>query len=219
MRSGAAAFLAVMVAAAAALTVAAAERKTALAFTLGVPDSEIAVVLKPGRTACQGPIDTSAPFTAVQARLGTLSRPGPAVDVVVNDFTTGRSLTGGHLAPGYGDHSVRRVQTGAVAEGRRIDVCVRNAGNHRVAIYGGAWAADQSSELRHGKETLKDDMSLVFLREKRVSLLSLVPTIFARAALWHPGWVGAWTFWALVALLLVAVPVSLVQALRGTERE
>jgi hypothetical protein len=48
-------------------------------------------------------------------------------------------------------------------------------------------------------------------------MFSLLPTIFSRAALFRPGWVGAWTFWALLVALTVAVPLLLARALGATE--
>jgi hypothetical protein len=42
--------------------------------------------------------------------------------------------------------------------------------------------------------------------------------MFERAALWHPGAVGAWTFWLLLGLAALLVPFLLARALAAGER-
>jgi len=49
-------------------------------------------------------------------------------------------------------------------------------------------------------------------------MLTALPDVFERAALWHPGWVGPWTFWLLLALVLGGVPLLLWRALSEAER-
>jgi hypothetical protein len=51
--------------------------------------------------------------------------------------------------------------------------------------------------------------------------LSQLPTAFRRASLFRPTWVGVWTYWALLAGLLVAVAAcgaALIAAARTDER-
>jgi hypothetical protein len=60
-------------------------------------------------------------------------------------------------------------------------------------------------------------MFLTFGRRHPTTALSLVPTMFRRAGLFHGGWVGAWTYWLLAALVALAVPALLVRALRDAE--
>jgi hypothetical protein len=43
--------------------------------------------------------------------------------------------------------------------------------------------------------------------------------VFERAALFRPGWVGAWTFWLLLAALVIGVPTLLGRALRAALEE
>ena len=51
------------------------------------------------------------------------------------------------------------------------------------------------------------------------SLLARLPDAFTHASQFKPGWVGAWTFWALAALVLIAVPLLLARALSGALRD
>ena len=57
-------------------------------------------------------------------------------------------------------------------------------------------------------------LAMIFSAPRSRSLIALLPTVFARAALFHPGWMGAWTFWALLVGLLVAAASALRSMLR-----
>jgi hypothetical protein len=41
---------------------------------------------------------------------------------------------------------------------------------------------------------------MLFL-DRSTSTLSLIPTIFRRASLFRPSWIGPWLYWLLVAVL------------------
>jgi hypothetical protein len=62
-------------------------------------------------------------------------------------------------------------------------------------------------------------LSLRFLRGHPRPVLSQVPLIIDRAALFRPGPVGPWTFWLLALLVAVAVPLLLAHALRRALKE
>jgi hypothetical protein len=46
-------------------------------------------------------------------------------------------------------------------------------------------------------------------------MLALVPDAFERAALFRPAWVGAWTFWVLLGLVVAGMPLLLMAAYRS----
>ena len=51
------------------------------------------------------------------------------------------------------------------------------------------------------------------------TLLSDIPTVFERAALFRPGWVGVWTFWLLAAALLGAFPLAALALTRAIDAD
>ena len=59
----------------------------------------------------------------------------------------------------------------------------------------------------NGQHTLMA-ASLLFLRAHAPSLLSQAPTMFRRASLFRPRWVGEWTLWVLAFALLVTFPIA-----------
>lgn len=201
----------------AVLAVAALQRNS-LAFTLGVYPGLVAVVLDPGQSACQTPVvvpDRSA-FDGVEVQLGTFGRPGPAMAVDVRDAATQRVVARGTLPAGYPDVARQRthvVRVGQVAAGRRVAVCLTNRGARKVAIYGNGDAASRTSTALHDGRPTGVDLALVFHRSPR-SVLAVLGDAAARASLFKFGWMGAWTFWLLGLLVLLAVPALLVRAVR-----
>jgi hypothetical protein len=59
-------------------------------------------------------------------------------------------------------------------------------------------------------------MTLVFKRKPR-SMLSALPDIIDRAALFHPSWFDAWMLWVLAASLVTLVPLLLTLGLWRAE--
>lgn len=82
-------------------------------------------------------------------------------------------------------------------------------GNPSGSRYGGAATVDGRSV---------GSLHINYLSAEQHSKFSMVPIVFARAALWGPGWLGSWVFYLLV-LLLPATAVfaawSFARALRG----
>lgn len=206
----------------AALVVVALAQRTSLAFTLGVASVIPAVGLDPGDEGCQTPISVpgGGEFDRVVLHLGTYRRPGPEVEVEVRDRAAdGRVIGRGTLAAGYADigrEPEHAIRVGEIPAGRQIDVCVLNRGSTKVAVFGNADAASRTSAATFNGQPAGVDMTMVFERSPR-SLASLTGALADRAALFKLGWIGGWTFWLLAALVLLAVPVLLVRAVRGLE--
>ena len=105
-----------------------------------------------------------------------------------------------------------------------VDVCFRLAGRGPFALLGHRDThADPSHAVlvtaRGRDRELGRDLRLVFARRQGRSVLSQLPDVFHRAALFRPNPVGAWTFWALLAAVLIGVPALLVRALRSAEAD
>lgn len=196
------------------------------AFSLDIPPSIAVAVVRPGQTVCQGPINTTAAFDSVTPWIspsdasGTIpNRPvlGAAVDLTVRDAVTNAALARGQIAAGY----VRPIDPivsldQKVSSGRRVRVCLRSHGPGIVDVMG-APVPNQALAEDDGTASGHLAIALLFLRQPR-SLLSLVPTIFGRASLFRPGWVGPWTFWVLSAALFgafVLAGLALIRALRS----
>ena len=213
-RAALAAFGAGCAVALAALVLAAASDDRGLAFTLNVRPQRVVAVAPPGAEACQRDVLVPARFDIVQVLLGTYGRPGPPLALIVREAGDGRVLAEGRLPAGAADNQAARIRVGPpVPEGARVDVCVRNAGSRRVALYGGPDEDGVGTAYAAGRR-LGADLRMSFRRSEPRSALALLPDVIDRAAVFRPRAVGAWTFWVLLVLVVAGLPLALGTALR-----
>ena len=200
------------------------------AFSLDIAPAGPVSVLQPGQAACQGPITPPSSFAFVQpwiypalatGAITTGSIPGAAVDLTVRDAVTNTILASGPIAAQY----VRPIfpivaLDRTIPSGRRIRVCLRSRGPGTVDLMGDP-LPNQALRDDDGNVTgePRAAISLLFLRQRPRSLLSLVPTVFTRASLFRPGWVGPWTYWLLSAVLLGAFVLTGVAVTRATRSD
>jgi hypothetical protein len=195
-----------------------ATQERTLAFTLGVPSNSAVAPLRPGQQLCQQPVavpDADSAFDAVAVQLGTYGRPGPALELTIRSGA--RTLAVGHLPGGYGDDASPSIPVGHVGDRAPLRVCVRNAGQDRVALYGAADAAARNSSAAVDGKPLNADVNLVFERAHPRSVASLAPAILSRASLFRVSWLGAWTYVLLALLVLAGIPALLALALRNAQ--
>ena len=223
-RGGLIAFAAVFAAGLVLLVVLAVTRDSPLVYTIGSGAAAPSAPLKAGEEACQGPLSPPAEaFDRVVLSLGTYGKPGQPVDVLVRDAASRRVLSRGRLAGGYPDiarapeHS---IPVTSITPHAAIEVCARNAGSAKVAVFGATGLAHRTSSATvAGKAQPGVDLAVRLERGQPRSLLARLPDAFTHASQFKPGWVGAWTFWVLTALVLIAVPLLLARALSGALRD
>ncbi len=196
-----------------ALTAVAAGEKRDLAFSLPVGAVGPTAKIWPGETACQRPITAQEDFEAVQLQVGSGRRAELSVAAVpLPDGGPRLAATRIAFPPGRSDVTVELGRT--VPQEARFALCMRNVGQGVVALYGARARADDGSAVYQGGRRENADLALVFLRDESRSVLSQVPDIFQRAALFRPGLVGAWTFWVMLIAVALGVPALLAAALR-----
>lgn len=103
-----------------------------------------------------------------------------------------------------------RDNTGRDNTGR---VCLR-ALDAGVQIGGWPDAAARPELLTQAGRPLPGDAHLAFLRQQKRPALAMVGDVFARAALFKPAWVGAWTFYLALLLALGVAGCGLAALLR-----
>jgi hypothetical protein len=215
---GALVLLALAALAVAGVVAAAAIDRRDLAFTPGVAPLGPVVQVDPGRQACQQALRVKAPFRAVELIPGPPPVVPGGLGVRVLDSRSRRVVGRGVLPPGQRGGQPLKVGVGMVSGARRIDVCIRDLGPRPVTLTGGRAESVPGSRLVRGAKEIEGyALSLRFFRERPRSVLSQVPLIFRRAALFRPALVGSWTFWALAALVALGVPLLLARALADVE--
>ncbi len=192
-----------------------------VAFALDVNPDVPAATLAPGQQVCQGPIAVVAPTANVILWVNPVGGPTPAATVTLRDYATRATLASGRIAPGLTAASAPGVQFNrTVRQGRTVSLCVRNPGPRPIALLGNA-GNSHSGMITVAGVPQKYALAGLFIRPHQVSLLSQIPTVFRRAALFRPDWVGSWTFWVLAVLLVGAFGVAgyaVVQAEREDAR-
>jgi len=187
-----------------------------IAFRIGALPRGPAAVLTPGGSVCQTPIDVQEDTDAVSVPVGTSGKPGTPLTISVHD-PRGRLLTQGRVNAGYADGSIQTARFRRIRAGGTVSLCIRNDGREPVYPLGEDVVVDSGIVQAGRKSTM--DISLTFLRPHRRSVLDLVPSMFRHAAVFRFGWVGAWTYWILAGLALLAVPLLCAYALARAARE
>ena len=194
---------------------------------LGVFVTGPVVYMREGDVACQGPVGLNERTRALTFNPATVLPSGPAITVFVREPGTTRTLASGRLAAGFDPAEPQTVRLSPPAPaGAIVDVCFRDEGPGTVQLFGDTPRGDTrlngpsahptlqtSAASLNGTPMPDADIAIVFPRAKPASPLALVPEMFRRAALFRPGWVGAWTYWLLAALAILAAPLLLWRAL------
>lgn len=213
------AFVVIAVLGAVGLVVAGASDKRATAFSLEVPTGHPALVLHDGQRACQGPVRAQAAFRGLELWVKPVRPPGTRLLVRVVSGAGSRLASGAvHAAPAAA--AALRVPVAAapstmtrvgldqtIRAGQVVSFCFENAGPSTLTL-AGAPAEPGSGNIEAGGHTYGLAAATVLLKPHASSVLSLLPTIFARAALFRPTWMGAWTYWLLLGLLAAAFPLA-----------
>ena len=178
-------------------------------FSIDVDPSSAVATLAPGHEACEGPIQTLGPIGYITLWATPVAGPGPALSVTVREaYGTHSMLAAARVPAGYlGPSAPEPALSPAVPSGTTISVCLRSDGPSRVNLIG------DIPNTRSGVLTVdgqrEQDVLAHFLRPQPVTLLSQLPAIFRRAALFRPSWVGPWTFWVLAVMLLGTFGVAI----------
>lgn len=216
-RLGLLTFLALALAAGVGLALEAAADERDLAFTLGLVPFQVAAKISPGQEACQVPLVVEERFAAIRFQVTGSRWPGGSVAASVRTVPEGRVLARGRVRGATRNDEPTVTLDREVREDARVAVCLRNTGPRRLTLHGRAGAAKLGSRVEVDGAPKRADLTLVFLRAEPRSALSLVPEMFRRAALFRPAWVGPWTFWLLLVVVLCGVPALLAAALRSAE--
>ena len=198
------------------LVAAAARPHDYIAFSLDVNPYVPAASLAPGQQACQGPVRIIVPVRNIVPWVTPVILPGSPVEMTVHDYATGTTLASGQVPKGYTQMVAPTVIMNAtLAQGRVISFCARNLGPKPVDMVGDIPNNNSGTLVANGQPQSKA-MALLLYRPHPVTLLSQLPNVFRRAALFRPGWVGSWTFWIL-AILLAGAFGGVVVAVRAAQ--
>ena len=142
-------------------------------------------------------------FDRVGFSVASLDSP---IRAVVIDADTKRTLAGGRLAAGAGGPA-HDVPVGTVRSEAPLRVCIVNEGRKALSLYGQVGAASPHSTGTLNGDDAGVDFAFTLRREPR-PIISLLPTIADRAALFRAGWVTP-VVYLVLALLILAIALLL----------
>lgn len=174
------------------------------------PPQRYVAVVAPGEQLCQRTEAVPAESGSLEFSVGTYGRPGPPLEVTLGGGTRGTR------AGGYRDGWVRVPFRGAAA-GRRAAVgvpavCVRNAGDSRLAIAGKATFPDSAATVdggaSEGRVTLR-------WRAVRPSTWWADGAQVAQRVTFAKADLGTWTPLVLLALMWIGAFALLLRSARA----
>jgi hypothetical protein len=204
-------FCGVLVLGVAALVVAGVSDRRSTAFSVDVPPSSPVAIVGPRQTVCQAPISVAEP-TAGMTVWAAGGSPGTARFLVtVRALNSNVLLARAELtspSPSAALIPLAGALTHSLGASQRVSICLSSTSRGVVDLLGSA-SNPTSGALTLGGKASNLALAMLFSTPRPRSLVALLPTVFARAALFHPGWMGAWTFWALLVGLVVAAALAL----------
>jgi hypothetical protein len=174
------------------------------------------VIVPGGGRLCMTDLAISKESRRLSFKVGTYSRPGPALAVKVK--ASGYS-SAAEVPAGFADNSVLDVPIAAPPSGRLATVCIRNRGARKIAFYA---ASDQA----HSRvKPFVDDKfqtatpTLSFAEAHKVSIAQRAGVIAGRIAVFRGFLDQAWIVWLLAVAMLVGVPLLVAAGLAASERQ
>jgi hypothetical protein len=179
-----------------------------LAYTNNVPAQTVATAIDPGGRMCRSQVYLPSNSTGIRLYALTYGHPGPRLEL---RFPERHHTISSALPGGYPDQRYIVIPIPRPGKESRGTLCVRNVGAGRVAFAGVGHSSTAGSLLSVDGRPVPADLAIEVTAPRR-SLFALVPTVFERATVWAPAWVGRWTYYLLaaVALAIAATAVWLV---------
>jgi hypothetical protein len=170
------------------------------------------VVIPAGARACQP--ETSIPAGAGTIRLSTSTAGQPVGPLAITVAKGGRTVASGTTPRGFDDGGVRARLGSAVGGLRDAKVCVTNQGPRRVAVAGQEVPFGTSAHVSDPREPQTRAMRIEWFEPNAATRLSRAGVVAKRYALEKPSWVGTWTFWAALVVLIAASAAGITLVVR-----
>jgi hypothetical protein len=167
--------------------------------------------VKAGETMCVR--DILVPAGTQRIRWGIDTQDKPRIPINMDVRVHGGPVLHGSIVrsvtPGF--HKVDIPMTAPVPGPqpyRFADLCLRPQGNGgQIFVWGRTLLDIKSKPIEIGKQRIPNRVALWFLplKHEERSILGQLGTMFDRASLFRPGFVGPWTFWVVLFLLVPAL--------------
>jgi hypothetical protein len=177
------------------------------------------VVIPPGAQACQPEIGIPRGAGTIRMTVGTAGKPAGPLAVTISQGR--RTLGSGATRGGIVDEPVRAHVGAGIGGARHARVCVSNRGPNQVALWGQEVPFGQGARVSARRMPQTRAMRLEWFEPHSATRISRAGVIAHRYGLVKASWVGTWTFWVALAVLVAvsAAGVALVarETLRASE--
>jgi hypothetical protein len=146
----------------------------------------------------------SAEARGMRFSVGTYRRPGPPLATTIR---AGDYSAGGKVPGGYPDNSAVQVPLPAPPSGRPAQVCVRNLGKHKLALYGAALDPARSRVRTLLDGSFQNFTPTFMFVDGRPSIAGNAGVTAGRIAVFRGFLDHAWVVWLLAFAMLVGVPL------------
>ena len=174
------------------------------------PLYEVALVpLRSGQVACMDDAVVDPRSEQARFRVGTFEGPPVPLELTL----AGGAYTEHVDVPAeYRDSEVIRVPVDPPREETAVSVCIRNAGDRRVALYASADRTNSRSQVRVDGRPVVPDFGIVFYEREPASILDRLPTSVERATVFR-GPLSEDLLWVVLLLFAIGTPLGVMVAL------
>jgi hypothetical protein len=174
------------------------------------------VVIPAGAQACEP--ETSIPQGAGAVAFSVVSAGQQAGPLAVTVSSAGRTLGSGTTSSGLVNSTVHVRLGSGVGGARSARFCVANRGSRQVAVAGQEVPFGSGAHVSDPRQPQTRAMRLEWFEPNAVTQLSRAGVIARRYGFAKASWVGTWTFWVALVVLLTASAAGIAMVARETSR-
>jgi hypothetical protein len=163
------------------------------------------IPLRPGQRACLDRAVVDQYSEQAHLQIGTFRRPAQPLELTLDG--AGYHATSPVPAT-YGDSRPFEVAVRPPAGPLEVTICLRNAGERRIALYASNDRTNSRSQVRVDGRKVAPDFDVFFTEQRPVSILDRLSVSLQRASAFRFFGVAPVTLGALLILFLVGVPLA-----------
>lgn len=151
----------------------------------------------------------------VRIQIGSYeASPPPAISATISD-PAGKVVARGKISD-YEDREKIVIRFPVLERDLVGGVVCFEFDSGKLAFAGVPYDSRSANTVTVGDEVRQAELQLKYFTAERSTLISQMPTVFRRAALFRPGWVGPWTYWIVFAVAISIIALLAIALMRLT---
>jgi hypothetical protein len=173
------------------------------------PTALALVELRSGQRACLDKAVMDERSDRAQITVGTYGRTASPLELTISGPGVHEAA---RIPPSYRDNSTLTIPVQPPDKAVVTTICVRNAGDRKLALYGGADRTSRSTTRVDGKP-IPANFTVLFAEARRHTLLERLPLAVERMQAFRPD--APWLAWLVAVLFVIGMPLAVVWAFAG----